>query len=411
MISRPYSRILVVVAVALFFTGLDVYLFTSEMAGLPPLYFIIGFIVVAAPLLFSNSSLVLLRQSSLARWCLGFFMISGLWFLLQPLISDDAFQELRIRFLSVSFILVLLCLLRSEDALLWMRRTIFASVLLAIGLNVYELFSPLTFSSVAGRSAGFYINPNISGAALVVGMILTIGLLPQRYRMLFAAAVGTGVFLTFSRSAIAGWFISMLAIVITRQISLRKSLIIAGSVIAISSLLIISEWDQLRYQLEDAGVLNSNVTERLEWLSNLTANDASATDRYDVVGIAFEKFADSPIVGNGIGASHKLLWTHGDIVVSSHNQYINLMVDHGALGIFILPLFVAAVVWRARGDTKQIAVTFAIFILFMGFFSHNLLEERYILLPATLLSAMALASRRETVVDTGGKSLIMRRAA
>ena len=411
MISKYYPRILASLAVLVFFTNLDVYLFNSETVSFPPLYLILGFIVAAAPLVFSSASLSILAQSPLARWCYGFFLISGVWFLFQPTHSDVAFQELRTRVLSVSFIIVLLCVFRREDVLLWARRAILAAVFLAVGLNVYELFNPSAFSEVTGRSAGFYANPNISGVALIVGLILTIGLLPQRYRLLLALLVGAAVFMTFSRAAMMAWLITMIVIIKTGQINFRRSLFVGSIVLALSSVAIISQWDQLQYKLEDLGVLNTNVVERVQWFNKPVADDDSATDRHDVAEIAFEKFSEQPVLGNGVGASLRLLRVHGDVEISSHNQYLNMMIDHGLLGIFILPLFVLATVWRARGEAKHIGITLALFMLFMGFFSHNLLQDRYTLLPLALVSMLSLASRSVPKTEAAEPMLEIRRAA
>ena len=411
MISRYYPRILASLAVLVFFTNLDVYLFNSQTVSFPPLYLILGFIAVAAPVVFSSASLSMLAQSPLARWCYGFLLISGAWFLFQPTNSDVALQELRTRILSVSFIIVLLCVLRREDVLQWTRRAILAAVFLAVALNVYELFNPSAFSEVTGRSAGFYANPNISGVALIIGLILTIGLLSQRYRLLFALLVGAAVFMTFSRAAMMGWLITMILIMKTGQINLRRSLVIGSVVLALSSVVIISQWEKLQYKLEDLGVLNTNVVDRIQWFNKPVADDDSATDRHDVAEIAYEKFSEQPLLGNGVGASLRLLRVQGDLEISSHNQYLNMMIDHGVLGIFIFPLFVLATVWRARGEAKHIGVTLALFILFMGFFSHNLLQDRYTLLPLALISMLSLASRSVPGTEAQKPMLEMKRAA
>jgi len=381
------------------------------LVSFPPLYLILGFMVFAVAMIFSWTSPLILRESLLARWCFGFLLISGVWFLFQTGDSEIGLQELRTRILSISFILVLLCVFRSEDEFLWARWAIFTAVLVAIGLNIYELFNPLTFSEVMGRSAGLYINPNISGLALMIGLILTIGLLRQRYRLLFAVVVGAAIFTTFSRAAIVGWLITVIILIKRGQISLRRSLVIGCGILAVSSILIVAAWDQLQYRLEDLGVLNSNVIERAQWFNKPVAEDDSAIDRHDVAEIALEKFSDRPLFGNGVGASLRLLMVHGGLEISSHNQYLNLMVDHGILGVFILPLLVLALIWRSRGEARDIAITLGLPILFMGFFSHNLLEERYILLPLALVSMMSLASRRGPRVETPKPVNIVRKAA
>jgi O-antigen ligase len=142
--------------------------------------------------------------------------------------------------------------------------------------------------------------------------------------------------------------------------------------------------------LMDLGVLNKDVSKRIESFVNPQefATDESAAQRAAVFGGAWEMFASNPIVGSGVGASRE--WEYE---ISSHNQYLNLMVDHGALGFFILPLIILASIWGAQGEARQVSSSFAAFVVCWGFFSHNVLEEYYILLTFALLASMSLASR------------------
>src|SRR5262245_26272481 len=104
MISIYYPRILAILAVLVFFTNLDVYLYNTTIVDFPPLYLILGFMAFASALMFSGVSLSILQQSPVAKWCFGFLLISGLWFLFQGGSSDIGLQELRTRILSISFI-------------------------------------------------------------------------------------------------------------------------------------------------------------------------------------------------------------------------------------------------------------------------------------------------------------------
>jgi O-antigen ligase len=264
----------------------------------------------------------------------------------------------------------------------------------AIGVNFYELFYPQTFSSVVGRAAGLYMNPNRAGIALVLGMIVTLDLIPPRWRLAFALLVGTGIAITVSRSAMSGWAIVMFIMLWTKQINLRRSLAVGLAITIIGAILLAWQWDNVMDKLKASNVLNDNVMGRLEWFNQPMANDDSAIEREAVAAIAFDMFADSPLIGNGVGASRKLLMIAGGIQISSHNQYLNLMVDHGILGCLLLPLLVLASLWQARGDERRRAFAFAAFVLFMGFFSHNLLEERFILLLFSLLGAMNFAGKK-----------------
>src|SRR5712691_5101508 len=227
MLAKYYPRALAVAAVLIFFTNLDGYLFSSEiLASVPPLYWIVVYLVLAAPLLLNKKFFASIQRSPLIWWCYGFILISGIWLFFQPSHSDIVWQEIRLRLLSVLFLLCLLVVFSKEDALLWARYALLVAVLVGVTLNFYELFHPATFSLIIGRSAGLYVNPNQSGNALVLGTIFSIGVLNQRFRVLLLLVVLGGVVLTFSRAAISGYLIAVLALVLIGVVSLRKSLLI-----------------------------------------------------------------------------------------------------------------------------------------------------------------------------------------
>ena len=92
------------------------------------------------------------------------------------------------------------------------------------------------------------------------------------------------------------------------------------------------------WQLKGLGVLNQNVLERVDWFTNPKGtDDYSLIERQDVAREAWRMFTEQPILGHGLASTKD--WSYA---VSSHNQYLNLMVDHGILGAFILPVLVLA---------------------------------------------------------------------
>lgn len=396
MIKTRYQRFLAISAVVIFFTNLSIYLFVSELLPIPTFYWVIAFCVAAIPLYLSRSFFRLAMQAIMVRWCYGFLMITGLWLIFQPSQSSEVvWQEFFTRLWSVVFMLLMLSVFSTEDAQVWARRSILFVVLLVIGINVYELFNPLTFSMVLGRSAAFYRNPNMCGMALIIGMIFSIGVLPQRYRIIYALLVALGVFLTFSRAAILGWSVTMLALLISQEIRLQRSWLMGLTGTSLFIFALIPWWDDLLYQLNSAGALNSNVVARLEWFNNPTFSDPSAAARQEVLEVAWQKLADSPLLGNGVGAAQNLLRVENDIEISSHNQYLNMMVDHGVIGVLILPLMILALTWSARGEARRISRVFAAYILTLGFFTHNVFDSRFILMSFSLLAAMVVAGMKD----------------
>jgi hypothetical protein len=390
MTRTRYRLALAISIVAVFFTNLAVYLSLPEVASVNPWYWIAGLALACAPLYLSGRFLLTIKRAPLAMWCYGFVMITCVWLLLDGTPSKDAWEEVRMRILVSSFLLIGLCVFADEIAQLWTRRAILIAVLLAVGVNVYELFRPLAFSMVIGRSAGLYANPTQCGAALVLGMIFSIGVVRPRYRLLYALVVGAGVALTVSRGPMLSWFVSMMIIAKMGDIKLKRSLAIGGAVLAAVSIILIAQWDVLQSQLMDLGVLNEDTIHRIEDLADARdfGVDESTARRKAVASEAWETFSDNPVVGRGVAASKQF-----SLDMSSHNQYLNLMVDHGIFGLFVLPAIALAAAWRARGETRRISFPFVAFILLWGFFSHNVLTEFYILMMFSLLAAMSISSR------------------
>ena len=145
----------------------------------------------------------------------------------------------------------------------------------------------------------------------------------------------------------------------------------------------------IQYEAEGEGINVSNILGRIDWaLHPFTYEDASADERKEVIGLSWEMISARPLIGNGIAST--VIWNKS---VSTHNIYLYYLVDYGVIGLFILPLLLLASIWRAGGEARQTALPFLVFILFFGFFSHNIVEEYYFLISFALMAAMSASSR------------------
>lgn len=225
-------------------------------------------------------------------------------------------------------------------------------------------------------------------------MIFSVSLLQPIYRLPFVSIIGIGVLLTFSRGAILGWLVTVIIFTITRVLHLNKLLywVLGVGTIIIS---LGSQWSE---ELLQNLSLNQNSLERISWFQNVSTSDSedSADSRLEVAQLAWQMFTQHPIFGNGIAST--LTW---NMNISTHNIYLYYMADHGFLGALILPVLVYAVIQDARGETKYIGLAFAAFILLWGLFSHNILEERYILIMFSLMAAMTAAIQLEQRFKVG----------
>jgi hypothetical protein len=299
--------------------------------------------------------------------------------------DDVSFEELRKRLLAVLFV-CMMYVIYEQRSFRQVKYALLAVVLMSIFNNLYELFNPNAFALVtSGRPAGFYLNPTKTGCALMLGMILTVNIIKKPYRWLYVLLVGVGLLITFTRGAILGWVICVAILIANRILSDKRRQLIVGMLILVSFLTIVNPLNSLsNYFAGGTDGSYSNVISRLEQFQNPSIEDASAKERSLVARYAWQLFGDRPLFGYGLSSTNK--WTVADI--STHNMYLYFMMDHGIIGLIIFPGAIFAVVYRNRGEDKTIIICFAIFLAVWGLFSHNVLEEWYILTTFSLLAAM-----------------------
>lgn len=383
-----YQCALAIGAISIFFTDLHLYLYNAEVISFSPVLFIALFGVSTVPLLASNLKYL---PIPLMSWCGLYVAISSISFLLSTP-NEVVSKELQTRLFSTLFLIIMIIIFgRFYLVQLWTRWAVFVVTILNILNNILELLNPLVFSELndTGRPAGFYVDPNKSGCALVLGMIFSVSLLPAKYRIPFILLVGFGIALTFSRGAILSWLIVVM-ILLTKRVIPRNQLFywVVGLGVGIIIIQLLQANFLSMTNLGNSDELNPNIAGRLNWLQNPSSSDANSdTSRLEIIKYAWQKFSEKPFFGNGI--AYTQLW--GEI--RAHNMYLLFMVEHGFLGIFLLPLLIYCVIYNACGETKNIAFSLAIFLTIWGCFSHRIVEERYILIMISLMAAMTIQSQ------------------
>jgi O-antigen ligase len=386
-----YRHFLVFVIVAAFFTNISTY---TVRYGLIPLAWIGLLAGLSAPLILSKIGKGKIELRPVVLWAVAFLLISIGWYYVA---AQDAvaFQEVQTRFVSVIFLILALVAFSGEREQRLARYWIAGAVVLAAALNVYELFNPMTFSTIPGRSSGLYANVNQSGAALVLGLILSYQVIPDRFKFLFVAISAAGVFPTFSRSAMIGWILIAAFFFARAGIKVQFRRIFVGTIVAI--VLVYSPlWSDLQQSLEDKGMLSLNVAERIAFFTGGQAQDDSANERKAVVAKGWEMFGQQPVQGWGTGANRDI----PGFDVGTHNIYVAMLVDHGVIGFFIVPGLLLATVWGMNRRSFDLAAPWLLFMVMWGFFSHNVLEEHYILLAVALVAQVVWSSRTVTVKST-----------
>jgi O-antigen ligase len=377
-----YAALLAVVGTAILFSNVSLYLFESKLTEAPPLWWIGALAALALPLTFQYARTLVVPVTGVLWWAAGYLLVSLCWFVAFPT-TESGVQELRERTLAVGLIALVWLIVRQPGALTAARWTVLVATLFAAGMNFYDFFVPGTFSTTIGRAAGLYMNPNISGAALVLGMLVAAPLLPARWLFPFIITVGLAVLATFSRAAILGWLLTVLVIAPTalRAMGVSRLLLTLSAIAAISVALgeALSEEDATRASLRGQVVLD-----RLGVFAGEEGPDFSTAERRDLVDAALESVARHPWTGAGLGTNRFLAHETG-----SHNIFLDLAVQHGLVGLLILPMLALALIARSRGPARRSAVMAGGFLLFWGLFSHNVLEEFYILTAVVILAAVA----------------------
>ena len=387
-----YQCFLAVIAVLVFFTEADNFYFDSGITPAPK-NLVILFCLASTPLLISlKSKNFQYLPMSVILWCCLYLGISAASFL-HSVPTEPVIQELETRILAVLFILLMTLIFSGEPIVRrYARIALFIAVFLTIFNNFRELLDPLAFNGFneTGRPAGFYKDPNKSGAALIMGLIFSIGLLPKRYRLPYFLLVFIGSFITFSRGASLCLIILLIMFVVKRLIPVSQLYTILSLLIVL--FMIGNVGNYLISQASELGILNYSIEQRLEAITNFSDPQARETDdgsRSNIASIAWSTFLRMPFLGHGIGYIRE--W--GKIL--PHNMYLTFMIEHGFLGFTIVPVLVFAVNKNSYGEAKILSLCFGSFILFWSIFSNTVLEDRETLMMFALIAVMSKYSRFE----------------
>ncbi len=371
-----------------FFTRLDTYVVVAQLLR-SPLGWVLPYVVLSLPLLLFKK--LIFPSLLLLYWCLIYFGICLFSYAIFP-ISESSSQALLDRSFSALFLLVTTFLLMDQRVLHWARYMLLLATSIGIFNNAYQFINPSAFLGlVEGRATGFYLDPNDCASALIIGMMFTITLLPEKYAIPWILTVGFGVALTLSRSGMAIWIMVIFVMILTRLITPKQSLL---WILVIGTLLFCAVPLLLQGDggLDISNVLSSDALERVTGiLDGSTLDDPAALERKAVATKAWELFLQNPVFGIGIGAMQDFRNT--GFKVSTHNMFVLHLAEYGALGLLILPSAVFSVVFRARREARKIGITFSILILCGSPFAHTILDMRSFLTGFSLMAVMSASSQ------------------
>jgi hypothetical protein len=387
---------LVLYGIDMFFVNIIPFFWVNEYISVPIAYFISVWCLMGIGLIAMRGGIDLSGRSNmlaLVACAFAHILISVIWFIPSHQYRTNTL-EMRDRALNLFYLISTLIALADPILLRYARASLIYCVLLGVAINVYEFFFPSTFSVVDGRSAGLYMNPNQCGAALVLGLILAMGAVPPRYRLLFVLANGLGVALTFSRAAILGYMLCVASALLNGTLRLRDSLNLRIAVPLVGLAILAYTGVKLSSSSGDNATVRKGIYERIMEFGVSKSNmDDSAQARVAAAEHSLALFSARPFTGHGTGRAREYPLD----VDGPHNMYLFFLVDHGLLGAFILPAFAIASALGARGEAARIAAPFILFLLFWGLFSHNVVEERYILLAMAIMASLADKGRIEQI--------------
>lgn len=243
---------------------------------------------------------------------------------------------------------------------------------------------PGTFSFLDTRAAGFGVNPN-SGAALTV--MLLIGVLDwQKPRISITIALWTliafvGVFMTMSRSGILLLgIVGMLYVrLCVRRNGLGTLIILGGIAFSLTGYAVMAgDFARRVLPLFEATGSRANL-----FSGQFDAMDATEDSRVQFALEHFEMAMERPMLGWGTGLSY--VGEEG-----SHNMYLSRWVENGLPGLVaycLLILTMFRIGWVHRSWECMTAV---LFLAALSFFSHNLLEDKSVLIMLAISCGRAV---------------------
>ena len=271
------------------------------------------------------------------------------------------------------------------------------ALLVAVAANLYEfLVAPNTWSVSPGRAAGFFVNPNNSGA-MIAGLFALWLALRERGSIFLtlpiALLVLPAIFVTFSRGSIV-LFLTLTAIIVWRDLWLDRrrkitTIAVAVAVAVASGFLVgwLSEYD-----------LTPDASMRLQSLLGGRFDDASAESRHDSMLDYLERFFASPVAGAGLFGS--LMEVDGR---GPHNAFVAAAADLGIVGLLAYAAIVAIGLrsihrLRWKGPRAQMQLVIVVWLALFSLFSHNVFYSAEGAMMIGLLMG-SIAARGEKAVQ------------
>lgn len=379
-----YTTSALVIILSLVYLEIPDYIYSTN-EGFLPKYFYYAFFVVGAPLLILRfNSLIPYVISPFSLWALGWIVLN-IAHLLVALDSDQSRADLigtRIQYAVLAVLLGFACSITrttSYERIFPFLAVLIPTTLIVDFLHPGVFYALGTEGTVVGRAAATFFNPGLAGEAMLLIFLLATPVVRPRYRPVLLFLVGAGVIVTFSRSAILGWMLLWLFLVLRKAVP-RYTLAIALVALLALPMLLAGFESYVSGRGDLSGGLD-DILGRLEFFQNQNLDDFSALERAQVLEAGIALFLEHPIFGAGAGATH--LWS---LRGSTHNQPVMLAAEYGVFGI-ALWLWLAVILWKGKYFQDR---TFQLIpvtgFVFLSMFSHTIFDYPYWLMTYALIA-------------------------
>lgn len=373
---KTYQNILIVVYILLFFSNAAMYLPEVKIITLQPFHLVLCMAFFSIPLLFNfKKTIVILIRNKVFLWIICYILISAISYTYSKASAETSFQQIKNVLLLSLILFIGVILFESEKAILVQNLILFCTTIGVI-LNIYELFNPLSFSFNLGRSAGMYMNSNVSALALLVGLVFSISMVKGLWKGPFIGFVGFGVLTTFSRAGMLTYLLIVFMLYVYKKFNLISlivflliiySLFFSFDIFGINDIL---GTDEMSLMIDRINVFgNGTVT-----------NDDSSYERKRLLEMGIEKYLDNPIFGAGLGAAYEISGAAYSSQ-STHNQFVYLLIEYGIFGVFLMFFLFFILAQNYFFLKKSFEISTFLLVYFTNcFFSHNMFDNFFLLI-------------------------------
>lgn len=395
-------KFIIQILTAFLFLNLNIYLPNSGLIPLPG-YFIDLLIFFIVVIYYIKYKIDFPIESPLFIWLFYFLSMNIIYFIASPVGTEEfALFKVIIFLIFIYIYMILLFELDDENLTVTRRTLIVIAVIASISLGI-DNFNPGFFNLlgnyevVQGRAASFYRNANYAGASMVILLILSIDMVPKKYRTFFIIIIFFGVLFTMSRSNLMIFSLIIFILFLQKKLYASHLLISVSTIIVFLIWLSTSGFDTLseKYNIE----VTENMKNRINFFAdNKHADTSDMNERKEVLQYALEIFTDKPIFGDGFGAT--ILWEHR---VGPHNTFAMLWADQGLFGFLLIPLLfflsTANIFKYGTKEQKQLAVLAMLIFTFSCFFSHDILSAVTFIALMVIVSTIGNKMKRKYYLE------------